>query len=199
MIPPDGVIQNSHNCYSAHSPANTATPVLRAGLIEESVTSMLIRWMSVNPSPIAKGASPAGALRCRAHDDEQEHCRQYEFCHSRIKVAPPRYPMPTLGRPAAMTALPQLPNVSHNVRQPGGIFFRTHDCPSYQFHATRTQARYRAWVARSRVLSMYWIGKSRGMNETKKGRRQGLTAEGFFNRQRREESRVENTTVTAYG
>ena len=36
--------------------------MLRAGFTDVFVTGMLIRWMSVNPRPIAIGANPAGAL-----------------------------------------------------------------------------------------------------------------------------------------
>ena len=35
--------------------------MLRAGLTEVLVTGMLIKWMSVNASPMATGAKPAGA------------------------------------------------------------------------------------------------------------------------------------------
>ena len=56
-----GATQNSHNCEVAHPPANSATPVLRAGFTEVFVTGMLIRWIKVSPRPIASGANPCGA------------------------------------------------------------------------------------------------------------------------------------------
>src|SRR5882672_1534009 len=59
--PAIGATQNSHSCSSAQPPANTATPVLRAGFTEVLVTGMLIRWMSVSARPIAMGAKPCGA------------------------------------------------------------------------------------------------------------------------------------------
>ena len=56
-----GASQNNHNCATAQSPTNTATPVLRAGLTEVFVTGMLMRWMSVSARPMAIGAKPLGA------------------------------------------------------------------------------------------------------------------------------------------
>ena len=57
-----GATQNSHSCSMAQPPANSATPVLRAGLTEVLVTGMLTRWISVSPRPMAMGAKPAGAF-----------------------------------------------------------------------------------------------------------------------------------------
>ena len=42
-----------------------ATPVLRAGFTDVLVTGMLIRWISVRPSPIAMGANPADGRKVR--------------------------------------------------------------------------------------------------------------------------------------
>jgi len=61
MAPAIGATQNSHNCEIAQSPANIATAVLLAGLTEVLVTGMLIKWISVNPKPMAIGANPCGA------------------------------------------------------------------------------------------------------------------------------------------
>ena len=64
--PAIGATQNSQSCCSAQPPTNSAGPVLRAGFTEVLVTGMLIRWISVSPSPMAIGAKPAGALPCLA-------------------------------------------------------------------------------------------------------------------------------------
>ena len=78
--PTSGASQNSHSWPSAQPPANSAGPVLRAGLTEVLVTGIQIRWISVSARPIAIGAKPAGARRSRrAHDDEQEHHRQHDL------------------------------------------------------------------------------------------------------------------------
>src|SRR5688500_5485757 len=61
--PTIGATQNSHNWASAPPPANSATPVERAGFTEVLVTGMLIRWIRVSARPIAIGAKPAGARR----------------------------------------------------------------------------------------------------------------------------------------
>ena len=47
----------------AQPPTNSAGPVLRAGLTEVFVTGMLIRWISVSPSPMAIGANPRARAR----------------------------------------------------------------------------------------------------------------------------------------
>src|SRR5687768_11159050 len=56
-----GANHNSHSWLRAPEPANSATPVERAGFTEVLVTGMLIRWISVSARPIAIGANPAGA------------------------------------------------------------------------------------------------------------------------------------------
>ena len=66
MIPPSmaptiGATQKSQSWASAQPPTNTATPVLRAGFTEVFVTGMLIKWIRVSPSPMARGAKPCGA------------------------------------------------------------------------------------------------------------------------------------------
>ena len=63
-VPPMiGASQNNQSCPSAHPPTRMAGPVLRAGFTERFVTGIPIRWISVNPSPIAIGAKPDGARR----------------------------------------------------------------------------------------------------------------------------------------
>jgi len=54
--PTIGATQKSHSCPKAQPPANSATPVLRAGFTDVLVTGMLIRWIRVRQSPIAIGA-----------------------------------------------------------------------------------------------------------------------------------------------
>ncbi len=64
MMPPiSGATQNSQSCPSAQPPANTATPVLRAGLTDVLVTGMEIRWIRVSPSPIAIAATRRAPCR----------------------------------------------------------------------------------------------------------------------------------------
>ena len=61
--PAIGASQNSHSCWIAHPPTNSAGPVLRAGFTERLVTGMPISWISVSPRPMAMGAKPYGARR----------------------------------------------------------------------------------------------------------------------------------------
>ena len=59
--PSSGASQNSQSWPIAQAPANSAGPVLRAGLTEVLVTGIEMRWISVNPRPMAIGAKPTGA------------------------------------------------------------------------------------------------------------------------------------------
>ena len=78
--PTIGATQKSQSCASAQPPTKSAGPVLRAGFTDVFVTGMLIRWISVRPSPIAIGAKPAGARAVgRAEDDDQEHEGQHDL------------------------------------------------------------------------------------------------------------------------
>src|SRR3546814_769530 len=59
--PRNGATQNSHSWLIAPAPANSATPVERAGFTEVLVTGMLIRWIRVSARPLPMPAQPAGA------------------------------------------------------------------------------------------------------------------------------------------
>ena len=59
--PINGATQNSQSWPNAGPSAKSATPVDRAGFTDVLVTGIEIRWISVNPRPIAIGANPAGA------------------------------------------------------------------------------------------------------------------------------------------
>ena len=68
-----GASQNSQSWATYSPPANSAGPVLRAGLTEVLVTGIETRWISVRARPIGMPAKPdRGALRGGADDDEQE-------------------------------------------------------------------------------------------------------------------------------
>ena len=55
-----GASQNSHSCSMAHPPANSAGPVLRAGLTEVLVTGMLIGCISVCTSGAGRAREVLG-------------------------------------------------------------------------------------------------------------------------------------------
>src|SRR3546814_1953734 len=65
--PRNGATQNSHSWLIAPAPANSATPVERAGFTEVLVTGMLIRLIRVSARPMAMPAKPAGARPWVAH------------------------------------------------------------------------------------------------------------------------------------
>ena len=61
MAPMIGPIQNSQSWPIYAPPANSAGPVLRAGLTEVLVTGIEMRWMRVRARPIGMPAKPAAA------------------------------------------------------------------------------------------------------------------------------------------
>ena len=62
IAPANGATQNIHSWLSASPPAISATAVLLAGFTDVFVTGILIKWIKVNPNPIAIGANPFGAF-----------------------------------------------------------------------------------------------------------------------------------------
>ena len=56
-----GAAQNSQSWVIYSPPANSAGPVLRAGLTEVLVTGIDTKWMMVSASPIGMPAKPAAA------------------------------------------------------------------------------------------------------------------------------------------
>ena len=59
--PTIGASQNSQSCDTYSPPANSAGPVLRAGLTDVLVTGIDTRWISVSASPIGMPANPTAA------------------------------------------------------------------------------------------------------------------------------------------
>ena len=57
--PISGANQNSQSCDKAGVCANKATAVDRAGFTEVLVTGIEIKWIKVNPKPMAMGPKPA--------------------------------------------------------------------------------------------------------------------------------------------
>ncbi|OYW33802.1 MAG: hypothetical protein B7Z45_08175, partial [Azorhizobium sp. 12-66-6] len=52
-----GTMMNSHNCASALPPANSAGPMLRAGLTDTPVTGMNTMWIITSDRPMARPAA----------------------------------------------------------------------------------------------------------------------------------------------
>ena len=75
-----GATQNSQSWPIYAPPANSAGPVLRAGLTEVLVTGIDTRWIKVSARPIGMPAKPVAApFRRRADDDEQEEEGHHHF------------------------------------------------------------------------------------------------------------------------
>lgn len=64
IAPTIGATQKSQSWPIAQSPTKIAWLVLRAGFTDVLVTGILIKWISVSPSPIERPAKYLGAFEC---------------------------------------------------------------------------------------------------------------------------------------